>query len=293
MSGPYLKKLSKNERYSDAVSLVKVAYMKRLDEEVFGDKARQPETVMPPSRFYDVRPVLLRSSWTAQDGIYIATASFIIDNAGNIDRNHTFPVYSIPGAPEPEGVADATRLFVVWRGRWEIIPTSESVLMPMSLASNWTDQDGIYTATANPIINDEIDASTRVTVYAPTFTDAPSVALRFWAVWRNARWETLQYPLESEGEKYVAGLGIEIGAHSAELGGRPITNVGVRAVRISGSSYEAKGGPLNLASNHFQWRTSSLSGETEAYLKTYRLRVVTDVTNGTPTYKTIEVIGSE
>ena len=96
-----------------------------------------------------------------------------------------------------------------------------------------------------------------------------------------------------EGVIYVAGLGISIDGYDPSSGGYPINNVGVRSVRISGSSYEAKGGPLNMANHHFQWRTSSLSGETECYIRTHREKVVVDVNNGLPTYKTIEVVGAD
>ena len=170
------------------------------------------------------------------------------------------------------------------------------------LKTEWEKQDGIWQADARPIDSatgeTDTDDSKIVKVYAPLDTGEKPAGeaqkWKFWAIWKNNRWETLQTEIgKGEGEKYVAGLGIEIGAHNPELGGRPITNVGVRSVRISGSSYEAKGGPLNMASNHFQWRTSSLSGESECYLKTHRVKVVIDVTNGTPTYKTIEVIGED
>lgn len=523
----------------NAPVLVKRAWAQRvaqhigeLDEQLAaGAPAKQQFEV---SRFYDIRPVLLRSAWSEDGGGYVATASFIKDSAGNVETGYTFNVYAIPGAPEPEGTADVTRLFAVWRGRWEIIPTSESILMPMSLVTNWTLSGSIYTATANPIINDQVDASTTVTVYAPTFTSTPpgeAGAYRFWAVWRNARWEFLEstaasavavapmqlqsawsssggvfsatariilpsgsasteyvtvyaptftktprgqvgvyrfwavwrnerweslqnvetlnymcvqlatawsksstsepwsataneitaagalaaiasdvyaphfpngttppgtpgasrfwvvwnhnrweslqgtdtaqgetlspmvlatswtlgtdgiyyasahpldgtgtadstttvtvyapandpttqrapegtnqkwrfwavyrnsrwetiqpnFPESSSGDKYVAGLGIEIGAYSSEQGGYPINNIGVRSVRIPGATYEAKGGPLTCNSSHFKWVTSSLSGETELYLKTYRLKIVTDVVNGTPSYKTVELIGT-
>ena len=168
-------------------------HMTGLDEEIAaGAPAKQQFEV---SRFYDIRPVLLRSGWSEDGGGYVAIASFIKDSAGNIEKGYKFNVYAIPGAPEPEGTADVTRLFAVWRGRWEIIPTSESILMPMSLVTNWTLSGSIYTATANPIINDQVDTSTTVTVYAPTFTSTPpgeAGAYRFWAVWRNARWEFLE-----------------------------------------------------------------------------------------------------
>ena len=171
---------------------------------------------------------------------------------------------------------------------------------PARLQTDWTQSSaGLWVATACFLVGDElqVDTSFVFDVCCPTATSKPAgeaTSWRFWAIWRG-RWESLQHEASSaaECEKYVAGLGIEIGAHSAELGGRPITNVGVRAVRISGSSYEAKGGPLNLASNHFQWRTSSLSGETEAYLKTHRVSVVTDIVNGSPVKKTIEVVGAD
>lgn len=121
MSGPYLKKLSKNERYSDAVSLVKVAYMKRLDEEVFGDKARQPEMVFPPSRFYDVRPAVITSDWVQDDyGVWYAQAKFLGQN-GIVNDGFVFPVWAPTATDAPSTTANDTRVYVLWRGRWEIV----------------------------------------------------------------------------------------------------------------------------------------------------------------------------
>lgn len=181
---------------------------------------------------------------------------------------------------------------------------------PFVLYTDWQKRDDdkikdlVWWAGAHPIDfkTGEIDyeQDNIVKVYAPLNTDDKKPAgsapdWKFWAIWKDERWVTLQTEIGEggEGEKYVAGLGIDVGEHNPALGGRPITNVGVRSVRILGSSYEAHGGPLNLSSYHFQWRTTGLSGETECYLKTYRVKVVTDVKNGTPEYKTIEVIGAK
>ena len=170
--------------------------------------------------------------------------------------------------------------------------------LPMRLLTNWSqNSDGLWQATANPIVSDTgaIDSTTTLNVCVPTATSQPrgeATTWRFWAIWRNNRWESIQEPEPTtSGATYVGGAGIDVGAYDSVLGGRPITNMGVRSVVIPGSGYEARADALYLASNHFKWRDSSTTTGKEACLKTRRLNVVTNIVNGSPIRETIEVIG--
>ena len=286
----------------DRPVLVKESWAKRVQAATTAterDAAFYGETGRPAfalSRFYDMRPVMLKSNWTQNSaGVYTATAAFVVSDAGDVDSSFLFPVYTIPGFT-PSGTVDETIFFVVWRGRWEALPTGGdgAVVAPFSLYTNWVDQgSGLYKATAKQIIADNgatdptpVDVFAIVTAGVPAGTAG---AWKFWATWRNDRWETLQ-PVFPSSSNYVGGVGIDVGAYDSVLGGRPITNMGVRSVVIPGSGYEARGA-LYLASNHFKWRDSSISMGKEVCLKTRRLNVVTNIVNGSPVRETIEVIG--
>ena len=168
---------------------------------------------------------------------------------------------------------------------------------PALLQTDWTQNSaGLWRGTACFLVGDacQVDTSFVFEVCCPTATSRPSGEAgvwRFWAVWRG-RWESLQHAAGSGvATNYVGGVGIDVGAYDSVLGGRPITNMGVRSVVIPGSGYEARADALYLASNHFKWRDSSTTTGKEACLKTRRLNVVTNIVNGSPVRETIEVIG--
>ena len=186
----------------DRPVLVKESWAKRVQAATAAterDAAFYGETGRPAfalSRFYDMRPALLKSAWTQNSaGVYEATAAFIISDTGAVDTSFIFPVYWIPGGAAPAGEADETRIFVVWRGRWEALPVGGTLqIQPVQLASSWVKTDGIYQATARPLINTTADTTTTLNVCAPFFANTPPgvSGYRFWVVWRNERWESLQ-----------------------------------------------------------------------------------------------------
>lgn len=80
--------------------------------------APQPEPAPPPSsRFYDVRPVSIRSAWTQSGDSaspWSADAAFIVN--GTVDTSFIFKVYAYGYKPNYSSVG-----YAVWRGRWEFL----------------------------------------------------------------------------------------------------------------------------------------------------------------------------
>lgn len=100
--------------------LVSRDYMTRLDERVFRTQP-QPDVIAPPSRFYDIRPAVITSDWIQNaSGIWYAEGRFITQD-GIVDDSFVFPIWAPTANDEPETTTNETRVFVVWRGRWEMI----------------------------------------------------------------------------------------------------------------------------------------------------------------------------
>lgn len=286
----------------DRPVLVKESWAKRVqaataaterDAAFYGETGRP---VFALSRFYDMRPVMLKSNWTQnQAGVYTATAAFVVSDAGAIDSSFLFPVYSIPGFT-PSGTVDETIFFVVWRGRWEAIPMGGdgAVVAPFSLYTNWVDQgSGLYKATAKQIISDNgatdptpVDVFAIVTAGVPAGTAG---AWKFWATWRNDRWETLQ-PVFPGVKNYVSGDYIVVStSYDSSKGGYPITNDGVLYFHMEGSGDRHKGA-IEIDKLYFQWVSSDATLGTKLSLKTKRINVVTGITNGQPVKELIRVL---
>ena len=71
------------------------------------------------SRFYDVRPIYVRSSWTWNDDdeIWKAKMNFVVRDAPALSVYDVYaPTFSSANAPTVSG-----RAFAVWRGRWELL----------------------------------------------------------------------------------------------------------------------------------------------------------------------------
>lgn len=186
-------------------------------------------------------------------------------------------------------------------GRWELLAGVENtfVARPMRLQSAWTrNNDNLWVATACPIISDggSVDLTTVVNVCCPTAVVKPEgepLSWRFWAVFRNGRWESIQHYVYIP--EYVSGSYASVGAYSPELGGRPISCLGVHAARIRGDSYAASNGDFYLSPDFFEWSSRELDavGGKEATLKTHSVQVVTgvDFEHGTVTTATLRIPG--
>lgn len=100
--------------------LVSRDYMTRLDERVFRSQP-QPDVITPPSRFYDIRPALITSGWSQNaSGTWYAQGCFLTPD-GVVDRSFFFPIWAPTALEAPWTRTDETRIFIVWRGRWETI----------------------------------------------------------------------------------------------------------------------------------------------------------------------------
>lgn len=82
-----------------------------------GDKPDQPPTNVAPSRFYDVRPISIRSEWIQEGDSaspWSADAAFIVNDT--VDTSFVFPVFAYGYKPNVSGTG-----YAVWRGRWEFL----------------------------------------------------------------------------------------------------------------------------------------------------------------------------
>lgn len=196
---------------SDKAVLVRESWARRVTSAIQTQEAdalnasAAGKPTFAESRFYDIRPARLQSAWTQNSaGVYQATAAFIVSDAGAVDTSFIFPVYNIPGAPAPTGTAGETRFFVIWRGRWEAVPMPEAgATAVVQLASAWALTNGVWTATAREIYADGTTSADASTIFAPQFTSQqtpPGTAgtARFWVMWRNNRWESVQDTIEGD-----------------------------------------------------------------------------------------------
>ncbi len=101
--------------------LVTRDWAKRVDESIRrAEKAQLAKGQAVGGLFYELRPAVLASAWTQNAaGLYVATAQFVVNDT--IDSSFTFDVCAPTAADDPGGTVGATRFFVVWRGRWEMV----------------------------------------------------------------------------------------------------------------------------------------------------------------------------
>ena len=92
-------------------------WVERVDAELKTDAPPQPVASPPLSRFYDVRPVSIRSDWIQRGDSaspWSADAAFIVNDA--VDTSFVFPVFAYGYKPNVSGTG-----YAVWRGRWEFL----------------------------------------------------------------------------------------------------------------------------------------------------------------------------
>lgn len=100
--------------------LVAREWLEKADAALNKEEAQPAPEYDAASRFYDIRPARLHTAWTQnQAGLWTATARFIVNDV--VDNSFTFDVCAPTATASPGGVAQTTRFFVVWRGRWELL----------------------------------------------------------------------------------------------------------------------------------------------------------------------------
>ena len=99
--------------------LVSRKWLERVNYKLFGNKDIDDNGQATGGVFYDVRPARLQTAWTQNNGVWTATACFIVNDTA--DTSFTFPVYAPTATSSPGGTVGTTCFFVVWRGRWELV----------------------------------------------------------------------------------------------------------------------------------------------------------------------------
>ena len=98
-----------------------------------------------PQDSEDIRLARLQSEWTQNSaGIFTAQACFIVNDVP--DTSFLFTVWAPVSTENPGGTSGATRFYVVWKGRWEMVATVpalsttlEAVLKAVNLQVSLTD----------------------------------------------------------------------------------------------------------------------------------------------------------
>lgn len=92
-------------------------WVEKVDAAIENDAPPQPVAPPPSSRFYDVRPVSIRSDWIQEGDSaspWSADAAFIVN--GTVDTSFIFPIFAYGYKPNVSGTG-----YAVWRGRWEFL----------------------------------------------------------------------------------------------------------------------------------------------------------------------------
>lgn len=94
------------------------SWLKKVNDNVFktegGEKMRRVKNL-----FHEMRPAQLTSDWSATGGVYSAKMRFVNQKGAAV--GDSFTVYAPLLTEQPTTDATGSRLFVVWRGRWEAV----------------------------------------------------------------------------------------------------------------------------------------------------------------------------
>ncbi len=87
--------------------------------------APKPSPAPPPSsRFYDVRPAVLRTGWTWSDdeSSWTCKIRFIVNGVQEPTPYNVYaPTFSKSVAPPVTNYSSNSNVYVAWRGRWELV----------------------------------------------------------------------------------------------------------------------------------------------------------------------------
>lgn len=146
---------------------VEKGWVDKVDAELKNDAPPQPVAPPPSSRFYDVRPAVLRTGWTWSDDASSWTAKirFIVNGEQDATPYDVYaPTFLKSVSPPVTNYSSNPRVYVVWRGRWEVV-----AFVPAT-----------YTAgTGINISGSEISTSAVLGAYLTTVETAQNQYLRF------------------------------------------------------------------------------------------------------------------
>lgn len=117
------------------------SWLKKVNDNVFktegGENMRRVKNL-----FHEMRPAQLTSDWSATGGVYSAKMRFVNQKGAVV--GDSFTVYAPLLTEQPTTDATGSRLFVVWRGRWEAVSVGTDDLDVF---------DSIKKGTANVVTN--------------------------------------------------------------------------------------------------------------------------------------------
>lgn len=100
------------------------SWLKKVNDNVFksegGENMRRVKNL-----FHEMRPAQLTSDWSATGGVYSAKMRFVNQKGAMV--GDSFVVYAPLLTEKPTTDATLSRLFVVWRGRWEAVNVGDDL----------------------------------------------------------------------------------------------------------------------------------------------------------------------
>ena len=94
------------------------SWLKKVNDNVFKSEDGE-KTPRVKNLFHEIRPARLTSDWSATGGVYSAKMRFVNQKGAMV--GDSFVVYAPLLTEKPTTDATLSRLFVVWRGRWEAV----------------------------------------------------------------------------------------------------------------------------------------------------------------------------
>lgn len=105
---------------------VEKSWVEKVDAELKNDAPKPSPAPPPSSRFYDVRPAVLRTgwAWSGDELCWSCKMSFLVNGQPATARYTVYaPTFPQTQMPPVNNYSGNPRVFVVWRGRWEVVAT--------------------------------------------------------------------------------------------------------------------------------------------------------------------------
>ena len=151
---------------------VERSWVDKVDAELKNDAPKPLPAPPPSSRFYDVRPAVLRTgwAWSGDELCWSCKMSFLVNGQPATARYTVYaPTFPQEQAPPVNNYSGNPRVFVVWRGRWEVVATPPAA---------YTAGSGINITSANVVENTGVlnvnGVASSVVLDTRTFESAPN-----------------------------------------------------------------------------------------------------------------------